>query len=70
MTSLPPANNLKTSNDMTFKLKELLERRRKARAGETTAPATPIKVQTDTDAPIIILTALDCIRDDEFSKYF
>ena len=55
---------------MTLKLKELLERRRKARAGETTDPATPIKVQTDTDAPVIVLTALDCIVEDEFSKYF
>lgn len=55
---------------MTFRLKELLDRRRKARAVETTAPAIPIKVQTDTEAPVIVLTALDCIRDDEFSKYF
>lgn len=56
-------------SDMTLKLKELLEKRRKARAGDTTAPAT-IKVQTDTDAPIIVLTALDRIVEDEFSKYF
>ena len=55
---------------MTLKLKELLDRRRKARAGETTAPATPIKVQVDTDAPVIVITELDLIRDDEFSKYF
>lgn len=55
---------------MTLKLKELLDKRRKARAGETTAPAIPIKVQTDTDTPIIVLTALDCIVEDEFSKYF
>ena len=55
---------------MTLKLKELLERRRKARAGETAAPATPIKVQVDTDAPAIVLTELDRIVEDEFSKYF
>ena len=55
---------------MTFRLKELLERRRKARAGETAAPATPIKVQVDMDAPVIVLTELDRIVEDEFSKYF
>lgn len=55
---------------MTFRLKELLERRRKARAGESSAPAIPIKVQTDTEAPVIVLTELDRIVEDEFSKFF
>ena len=69
MTSLPPANNLKTSNDMTLKLKELLDKRKKARetSDNTTAP---IGVQLDSNADTASLIIPEWVIDDEFSKYF
>lgn len=57
---------------MKAQLKDLLGRLRRARAGRPdTEPARPqVQAVPPTQTEIIVVTSLDLIRDDEFSKYF